>query len=85
MKLSNAILTNAQPGENVYLPRTTAITGHSKIFEEILFSQHSNFLLPVPRGRENERHCERGRNCSRIQRATVDNRELNKQTTFWSH
>lgn len=25
MKLSNATLTNAQPGENAYLPRTTAI------------------------------------------------------------
>ena len=85
MRLSNATLTNAQPGENAYLPRATAITEHSKVFEEILFSRHSNFLLPVPRGRENERPCERGRTCSRIQQATVDNRELNKQTTFWSH
>ena len=81
MKLSNATLTNVQPGENAYLPRTTAITERSKVFEEILSSQHSNFLLQVPRGRENERPCKRGRSRSRIQQPTFDNRK-NKEATF---
>ena len=81
MKLSNATLTNAQPGENAYLPRTTAITERSKVSEEILSSQHRNFLLQVPRGRENERPCKRGRSRSRIQQPTFDNRK-NKEATF---